>query len=43
MNQNLDITTGRDVLELIAMLKARVRETRGIELHTEVEIIGDEN
>ncbi len=34
--------TARDVLELIAMLKARVKEARGIELHTEVEIIGEE-
>jgi UDP-N-acetylenolpyruvoylglucosamine reductase len=34
--------TARDVLELIAQLKARAREERGIELHTEVEIIGEE-
>jgi len=34
--------TARDVLELIALLKARAKETRGIELHTEVEIIGEE-
>jgi UDP-N-acetylenolpyruvoylglucosamine reductase len=34
--------TARDVLELIALLKARVKEARGIELHTEVEIIGEE-
>ena len=32
--------TARDVLDLIAILKARVKEARGIELHTEVEIIG---
>jgi UDP-N-acetylenolpyruvoylglucosamine reductase len=32
--------TARDVLELIAILKARVKEARGIELQTEVEIIG---
>ena len=32
--------TARDVLELIALLQARAREMRGIELHTEVEIIG---
>jgi UDP-N-acetylenolpyruvoylglucosamine reductase len=43
MNRNLNITTAREVLELAAMLKARVKEARGIELHTEVEIIGDEN
>ena len=32
----------RDVLELIALLKARAKEARGIELHTEVEIVGEE-
>jgi UDP-N-acetylenolpyruvoylglucosamine reductase len=32
--------TARDVLELIAILKTRVKEARGIELQTEVEIIG---
>jgi len=42
MNQHLKITTARDVLELIALLKARSKEARGIELHTEVEIIGEE-
>jgi UDP-N-acetylenolpyruvoylglucosamine reductase len=30
------------VLELIAILKAKARAERGIELHTEVEIIGEE-
>jgi UDP-N-acetylenolpyruvoylglucosamine reductase len=34
--------TARDVLELIAQLKARAKEARGIELRTEVEIIGEE-
>ena len=34
--------TARDILNLIALLKARVREARGIELATEVEIIGEE-
>jgi UDP-N-acetylenolpyruvoylglucosamine reductase len=34
--------TARDVLELIAILKTRVKEARGIELHTEVEIIGED-
>ena len=34
--------TARDVLELIALVKERVRSERGVELHTEVEIIGDE-
>lgn len=33
--------TARDVLELIALLKKRAREERGIELQTEVEIIGE--
>jgi UDP-N-acetylenolpyruvoylglucosamine reductase len=32
--------TARDVLELIAILKARAKEARGIDLQTEVEIIG---
>jgi UDP-N-acetylenolpyruvoylglucosamine reductase len=35
--------TARDVLELIEVLKGKARAQRGIELHTEVEIIGDEN
>ena len=34
--------TARDVLELIAILKAKAKTGRGIELHTEVEIIGEE-
>jgi len=34
--------TARDVLELIAVLKSRVKSERGIELHTEVEIIGED-
>jgi UDP-N-acetylenolpyruvoylglucosamine reductase len=34
--------TAREVLELIALLKARAKEARGIELQTEVEIIGEE-
>jgi len=33
--------TARDVLELIGVLKKRAREERGIELQTEVEIIGE--
>jgi len=33
--------TARDVLELISILKARAKAERGIELHTEVEIIGE--
>ena len=34
--------TARDVLELIALLQARAKAERGIELQTEVEIIGEE-
>jgi UDP-N-acetylenolpyruvoylglucosamine reductase len=34
--------TARDVLELIALLQAKAKSERGIELHTEVEIIGEE-
>jgi UDP-N-acetylenolpyruvoylglucosamine reductase len=33
--------TARDVLELIELLRARVRAERGIELETEVEIVGE--
>jgi UDP-N-acetylenolpyruvoylglucosamine reductase len=39
---NVGKATARDVLELITQLKARVKEARGIELRTEVEIIGEE-
>jgi UDP-N-acetylenolpyruvoylglucosamine reductase len=34
--------TARDVLELIAILKAKAKSERGIELQTEVEIIGED-
>ncbi|MBE0545759.1 MAG: UDP-N-acetylmuramate dehydrogenase [Verrucomicrobia bacterium] len=34
--------TARDVLELMALLQARSRSERGVELHTEVEIIGED-
>ncbi|MBC8095266.1 MAG: UDP-N-acetylmuramate dehydrogenase [Akkermansiaceae bacterium] len=34
--------TAKDVLELIGRLKQRVRAERGIELHTEVEIVGED-
>jgi UDP-N-acetylenolpyruvoylglucosamine reductase len=34
--------TARDVLELIALLQAKAKVARGIELQTEVEIIGEE-
>jgi len=33
--------TARDVLELVALLQARAKAARGIELQTEVEIIGE--
>ena len=42
MNRHLNNTTARDVLELISILKVKVKAERGIELHTEVEIIGEE-
>ena len=42
MNQKFNITTARDVLELISILKEKAKAERGIELHTEVEIIGEE-
>ena len=35
--------TARDILGLIEILKAKAKAERGIELQTEVEIIGDEN
>jgi UDP-N-acetylenolpyruvoylglucosamine reductase len=38
---NTGAATARDVLELIAVLKARVQDERGVELETEVEIIGE--
>jgi UDP-N-acetylenolpyruvoylglucosamine reductase len=38
---NVGGATARDVLELIGLLKKRAREERGIELQTEVEIIGE--
>jgi UDP-N-acetylenolpyruvoylglucosamine reductase len=34
--------TARDVLELITILKAKAKSERGIDLQTEVEIIGEE-
>jgi UDP-N-acetylenolpyruvoylglucosamine reductase len=34
--------TARDVLRLIELIRQRAKAERGIELHTEVEIIGDE-
>jgi UDP-N-acetylenolpyruvoylglucosamine reductase len=39
---NTGNATAKDVLELIELLKTRARTERGIELHTEVEIIGEE-
>ena len=34
--------TAKDVLELIGFLQAKAKAERGIELHTEVEIIGED-
>jgi len=34
--------TAHDILELIAIIRARARDERGIELHPEVEIIGED-
>ena len=34
--------TARDVLALIAQLKAQVKSARGVDLHTEVEILGED-
>jgi UDP-N-acetylenolpyruvoylglucosamine reductase len=34
--------TARDVLELIELIKQRARSARAIDLHTEVEIIGED-
>ncbi len=39
---NDDNATAKDVLELIAIVKQRAKETRGIDLHTEVEIVGED-
>lgn len=35
--------TARDVLELIEVLKTKAKTERGIELHTEVEIVGEDS
>jgi len=37
---NGGMATARDVLELIALLQAKAKAERGVELHTEVEVIG---
>jgi len=34
--------TAKEVLELIAFLKTKAKTERGIDLHTEVEIIGED-
>ncbi len=34
--------TARDVLELIETLRQKVKAERGFELHTEVEIVGED-
>lgn len=35
--------TSQDVIDLIEMVRNRVKELRGIDLHTEVEIIGEKS
>ena len=39
---NDDNATAKDVLSLIEIVKQRAKEARGIDLHTEVEIVGEE-
>jgi UDP-N-acetylenolpyruvoylglucosamine reductase len=39
---NGGMATAKDVLELIATLQSKAKAERGIELHTEVEVIGEE-
>jgi UDP-N-acetylmuramate--alanine ligase len=39
---NAGQATARDVLELIAMVQRKVKEARGIDLHAEVQVIGDD-
>ncbi|KAB2661469.1 MAG: UDP-N-acetylmuramate dehydrogenase [Verrucomicrobia bacterium] len=39
---NLGAATARDVLALIELVRGRVREANGIELETEVEIVGED-
>ena len=38
---NGGLATARDVLELVARLQAKAKAERGVELHTEVEVIGE--
>ena len=40
---NAGNATAREVLELIAILKSKAKAERGIDLQTEVEIVGEEN
>lgn len=39
---NLGKATARNVLDLIELVRARAREARGVELETEVEIVGED-
>jgi len=39
---NLGGATARDVLDLIDLVRARARDARGVELETEVEIVGED-
>jgi UDP-N-acetylmuramate dehydrogenase len=38
---NTGMATARDILDLIEIIQQRVRAERGIELETEVEIVGE--
>jgi UDP-N-acetylmuramate dehydrogenase len=39
---NLGNATAKDVLTLIEVIRARARDARGLELETEVEILGED-
>ena len=39
---NLGGATARDVLDLVDLVRTRAREARGVELETEVEIVGED-
>jgi UDP-N-acetylmuramate dehydrogenase len=39
---NLGSATARNVLDLIELVRVRAREAHGVELETEVEIVGED-
>ena len=39
---NLGAATARDVLDLIELVRTRVRDARGVNLETEIEIVGED-